>query len=112
MTIPDLTALSSELIRTAREAPPEDLARLRGILTEADSIALARIIVAPAQNGNGQEAEPEKLWTPEQAARIACVPVDRIYSWAKGEKWASRPSSRCLRIEGKGFRRWLQARGR
>jgi hypothetical protein len=56
------------------------------------------------------EPEPERWLTPEQAAAIADVKVKRIYSWAKGQKWASRPTRRCLRINEGAFRKWLAAR--
>jgi hypothetical protein len=52
------------------------------------------------------------LITPEDAATIARVPVRRIYAWAKGARWASRPSRKCLRVDERGFRRWLAMSGR
>jgi hypothetical protein len=58
------------------------------------------------------EVTEERLLTPEQAAEIAGVPKERIYSWAKGQRWASRPTTRCLRISERGFRSWLASRGR
>lgn len=47
---------------------------------------------------------------PEQAADLAGVSVGQIYRWSKGQKWASRPSKRCVRISEVGFRRWLASK--
>ena len=89
----------------------EDLPALAGKFLEGGLLVELRLR-STASNGNGQgiaEAEPKTWITPEQAAVIAAVPKERIYSWAKGQRWASRPSRRCLRIEETGFRRWLLA---
>ena len=56
--------------------------------------------------GNGHEAA--KVWIkPEQAAKIAGIEVRTLYDWAAGKAWASRKTSRCLRIDEVGFRSWL-----
>jgi hypothetical protein len=88
-------------------AAPEDLPALVGKLAEAQAVAMARIATPrpPAAT-----APPTRLLTPEEAAGIPNVPVKRIYEWARGKNWASRPTRRCLRIEEAGFRRWLAAR--
>jgi len=82
---------------------------------------VARVrIMAPAslEAREQQQAEHEQWITPAEAARIACVRtkdgapnIARIYAWACGQRWASRPSRRCLRINAAGFRRWLASRG-
>ena len=48
--------------------------------------------------------------TPAAAAEIAGIDRGRLYDWARGKKWAHRPTKRCLRIDEKGFRQWLSAR--
>ena len=56
----------------------------------------------------------EPTWiAPERAAELAALPMEteadrkrslkRIYTWAEGRRWASRPTKRCLRIEQTGF---------
>jgi len=45
--------------------------------------------------------------TAERAGRIAGVAAKTIYSWAAGQRWASRPTKRTLRISEAGFRAWL-----
>ncbi len=53
---------------------------------------------------------PSRFITPAEAGRIADVPDKRIYDWARGKRWAHRPTKRCLRIDEMGFRRWFEAR--
>jgi hypothetical protein len=91
------------------DTPPEDLHSLLGRLVEAEELARGRL--------RGTETRPtpavvamERWLTPKEAANIAAVPTKRIYEWAQGKRWASRPTRRCLRIEEGGFRRWLAAR--
>ena len=107
MTVPDLAQLVAG-------AAHEYLAALAGRPREAEILCEVRLRAAPApRNGHGslaQEAEPDTWLTPEQAASIAGVSVERLYGWAKGKRWASRPSRRCLRVSEQGFRRWLAAR--
>jgi hypothetical protein len=101
---------------------PDDLADLPRLVREAEASALPAIvaalegaraaawtrIAAPSMPPTQRAAEPSgRLLKPAEAATIAGVSVDRIYSWAKGQRWASRPSRRCLRIEETAFRRWL-----
>jgi hypothetical protein len=72
-------------------------------------VASAGLISTPPPAASA--AEPAPSWiTPEDAATIASVPVRRIYKWADGQRWASRPSRKCLRIDEAGFRRWLATR--
>jgi hypothetical protein len=47
------------------------------------------------------------MLTPEEAAKVARVPVKRLYEWARFK--ASRPTKRCLQIDEDGIRRWLVA---
>jgi hypothetical protein len=108
VTLADLLATLPE---AAREATQEELPALLGKVTEAEAILRMRINIV-ACTEHKPEPEPQKWITPEQAAGIAQVPKERIYTWAERQRWASRPSRRCLRIEEAGFRRWLVTRGR
>jgi hypothetical protein len=56
------------------------------------------------------EPEPEPI-TPEEAAKLAKASVEQIYRWSKGVEWASRPSTRCVRIARGPFLRWLATSG-
>ena len=104
-----------ELDRLISESRPEDRPGLALALSARIGMLAATMATGQAPtNENRQhraEAERETWITPQDAALIAGVSVERIYSWAKGERWASRPSRRCLRISESGFRRWLQTRG-
>ena len=103
MTTPDLRQLVAA-------TPPEDLPELGGRLREAELLVEVRLRTAPI-SGNGHGAEKEEVWlTPEEAGRIAGVDKERIYSWARGQRWATRPSRRCLRVSETDFRRWLGSR--
>lgn len=69
--------------------------------------------LAPADAGAEATTTPETFnLKPEDAATIAHVNVGQIYAWSKGQRWASRPSKRCIRISEAGFRRWLAAKAR
>lgn len=48
----------------------------------------------------------------DQAAAICGQGITRkqVYRWAKGKRWAARPSSRRLMVDEVGFRKWLVAR--
>ncbi len=98
-----------DVLRLAREIPAEDLPSFLGGLEAAKAAAWARL-TTPATPRPAPEAQPVEWITPGRAAAIADVPVRRIYEWAKGQRWASKPSRRCLRISERGFRRWLEAR--
>ena len=104
---PDVFA---ELGRLIAEAPREDLPELVGRLVEAEERARLRLRTDTTSSAPQEPAEPERMLTPEEAALAANVPVKRIYTWARGQRWASRPSRKCLRIREAGFRRWLSAR--
>jgi len=107
--IEDLARLAVEL----RDTPPEALPEIIGGLEALRAQAWARMMtpsVTDAANGQRPRVEPEQWITPSQAAVIANVPVDRIYTWAQGQRWAARPTRRCLRISETGFRRWLASR--
>jgi hypothetical protein len=102
VTIPDLSAL-------VRDAPSEELPALAGQLRAAEVQLELRLRAGPATSGR-TPAQSEKWIAPEEAAAVASVPLKRIYEWARGKKWAARPTRRCLRIEEAGFRRWLGTR--
>jgi hypothetical protein len=105
------------LVRLVREADLSRLPEIRGWLARADTEALIRLrmdgspVSEPGRHQNaGTPRVAEKWITPQQAAEIAKVPKKRIYSWARGQKWASRPTRRCLRINEALFRAWLASR--
>src|SRR4051812_5140420 len=103
MLIPDLSSL-------VRNASLNDLPEIRAALARAETEVLLRLRLDGPQHDPGGTAAPtaDRWITPDQAAEIATVPRDRIYAWARGQRWASRPSRKCLRISEPGFRRWLQ----
>ena len=106
MNAPDLRQL---VAATA----PEDLPELGGRLREAELLVEVRLRTAPMSgNGHGPEREAEVWITPQQAAKIASIEVRTLYDWAANKPWASRKTKRCLRIDERGFRRWLSARTR
>lgn len=105
MSPEDVARLDAEVA----QAPRAELPAWVGALARLHAVALARL------TGGGQPMipppeEPDRLLTPEQAAALARVKPSRIYAWARGQRWASRPSRRCLRIHEAGFRRWLASR--
>jgi len=100
--------MAPQLLRIVAEAHHGDLPALVGALAQAQAVALARL-TTPTPRTKPEQAPAEWI-TPERAGEIAGVPARRIYDWARGQRWASRPSKRCLRISEPGFRRWLEAR--
>lgn len=116
-----LTALavngSGRAIGPALDAQDESLAvqdvALRLGVSEARPGALqARFMVSSDREDKPGNRGPDTWLKPEDAAAIAGVSVERIYSWAKSQRWASRPTRRCLRIAEPGFRHWLASRTR
>jgi hypothetical protein len=94
-------------------ADPAELPAIIGQLAQAQAVALARLTAAPtaAVSVNGHaEAAPETWIGAKQAAGIAGVSVKTLYEWARGQRWANRPTKRSLRIAESGFRRWLASR--
>jgi hypothetical protein len=104
LTEPDLLAL-------VEKAHRDDLPRLAGAFETARAAAWARLLTPPTAPAPGPTDAADRFITPLEAAAIADVKVARIYEWARGRKWATRPTRRCLRIAEQGFRRWLQAKG-
>ena len=97
--LPDLAAI-------AREARPEELPALLGKVVEAEAVVRLRLATfGPTPTGN--HTEPERWITAQEAAKIAGVKSKRIYEWARGRPWASRPTKRCLRVYETRFRAWL-----
>lgn len=108
-----------QLDRLITESRSEGLPALLGRLVELEELARLRLrSSASAPPSLRDEAD---VWiTPEAAAVIAGLPtaasgdtrrsIRRIYEWARGQRWASRPSRKCLRISERGFRRWLATR--
>jgi hypothetical protein len=123
----NLPEVLAELDRVIGEAPPEKRPGL--VVALSARVAALAVRMAMLTQGSPSAAEGPVRdpaggvggWiTPERAAEIAGEPIDapearrrarrRIYGWAKGQRWANRPSRRCLRINEQGFRRWLSAR--
>lgn len=111
----DLPATFSTLNNAIGAAAAHELPTLIGHLVAAEERARMRLREhltpthpTPVLSAPGSAAE--RLLTPEDAAQLASVPVARIYRWAKGARWATRPSRRCLRVQEHGFRRWLASR--
>jgi hypothetical protein len=113
-------AVFEDLRKLFAEAAREELPDLIGDL-EAEKARAIVLLTAPSSgNGHPPAEEPEPWLTPAAAAAIAGLPVAtpgdsqrsvrRIYEWARGQKWASRPSRKCLRISEGAFRRWLASR--
>jgi hypothetical protein len=96
------------------EAPTHELPALVGELARLQALALARLTAAGRENP--PEHEEDRLLTPEEAAQLAGLPDPagrgrrRIYEWARGQRWATRPSRKTLRIAETAFRRWLMSR--
>lgn len=115
--IPDAWARPVPVLRARREASvtrAEALAALDAVIAGTagpelpDLIgALARALATAWARFQQHPEAPARLLTPEEAAELACVPVRRLRSWARGKRWALHPSKRTLRIEEKGFREWL-----
>jgi hypothetical protein len=57
-----------------------------------------------------------RFLTPVEAAQLAGLPDPegrgrrRIYEWARGQRWAVRPSRKTLRVSEAAFRQWLMTR--
>jgi len=95
----------------------EELPELVGDLEAATLRARVRALTPTAPpagapgNGVAATAPPSVRWlTPAEAAAIAGATASQVYRWARGKRWASRPSRKCLRIDEAAFRRWLHAR--
>ena len=102
------TAAFDAVKQVIRVASAEELPAILGQLEEVKAAAWARLV-----NPRAPKAEPkdeEGFPKPQEAAAIAQVPPKRIYDWARGQRWARRPTRRCLRISEQGFRKWLQSR--
>lgn len=83
------------------------LASLQSALAILQGVLLARVVAQPM----AASRQAAHVWlTPDEAGKIANVEPPRIYAWARGKKWASRPSKRCLRIAEEPFRQWLATR--
>jgi hypothetical protein len=105
-------------LRQLADVDRAELPRVLGLVVELEARLRLRLAEAPAPLP--REEASEDLITPEAAAQIAGLPmgdadearrsVRRIYEWARGQRWAVRPSRRCLRISERGFRRWLATR--
>ena len=87
-----------------RQAEPAELLATGLEITGRGAAAMAQAKDDPPPT------PPSRFITPAEAGRIADVPGKRIYDWARGKRWAHRPTKRCLRIDEKGFRSWLAAR--
>jgi hypothetical protein len=73
----------------------------------AGSIASAVLVAATPSTPAPAPVETPQWITAPQAAELAKVSERQIYRWARGQRWASRPSPNVLRIEAHSFSRWL-----
>jgi hypothetical protein len=90
------------------EVSIDELPALCCRLREAELVAETRLRAIEQQKP--EEPKEDRLLTPEEAGEIARVSKRRIYAWATGQRWASRPSRGCLRIKETAFRNWLSTR--
>lgn len=70
--------------------------------------------VAPAAAGDAEPDGPGAMLTASEAAAIARVHSRVVYGWSRRADWrafAHRLSRKVLRIEERGFRRWLDRQG-
>ena len=89
--------------------PTIELPLLIGELEAAKAAAWTRLNAQVDRPQVGAVSD-DRLLTPDEAAAIAGVKVTRIYAWARGQRWALRPSRKCLRVSEPAFRRWLRSR--
>jgi hypothetical protein len=92
----------------------------RDLAHKLTSLAAAALEVASELAREPQPApeqpvrpEPERMLTPDEAAAIARVSRETVYGWARRADWrpfTRRISRKVLRIEERGFRRWLERR--
>lgn len=108
---PEADAALAELDRAIAAASPQEHGLLLAELASRTGALCVRVAAGAGALVQVGSAPTAQLITPEAAAAIADVPVSRIYAWAKGQRWATRPTRRCLRIEDAGFRRWLASKG-
>ena len=110
MTVPEVFTALDRAIAEASAADRPGLV----VLLAARLAALGAGLSVPASSSSAPTVTagplPQFLITPQEAATIARVPLARLYAWAHGQRWATRPTRRCLRIDEVGFRRWLAAR--
>jgi hypothetical protein len=107
-----LEAQLAQLVAQADAAPVVDRIGLLGALVAAEERVRLSIRAGAPVAEPRDTARPiaERYLTPAEAAAVAQVPVKRLYEWARGRRWASRPTRRCLRIAEGSFRAWLSAR--
>lgn len=89
------------------EVEPADVPRLAGELGALQAALLARLVAATSEAPAEPELPRDPEWVaPEVAARVAGVPVARVYGWARGkdaQRYVVRVSRRCMRVELGGF---------
>jgi hypothetical protein len=93
-----------------RAASQEELPCLLGRIVEAEASVRLRLFAPAATPPTppAGEAPQGQYLTVREAAAIAQASQRRIYEWARGARWAHRPTKRCLRIDEAAFRRWLE----
>lgn len=102
-----LTELARDPARV-HEVGPQETARLLVQLAGL-SLALSAHLAGSAQPDTGR-ATAERLLTAEDCAALAGVSRRQIYAWSRRMDWrpfARRISRKVLRLEERGFRRWL-----
>jgi hypothetical protein len=91
-----------------QDAKPEERPAL--VVALAARLATLGAKLVPEHPLSLGAAEPDLWITPDRAAEIAVVSRRRVYEWARGKRWASRPSRKTLRISERGFRAWIATR--
>ena len=109
---PDVGSLLATVACMPKEQLPAILvalaARMAGPDTETHTAAPGPLPVdGPSEKG--------EFLTAAEAAQIARVPTRTVYEWSRRSDWrvfTHRLSRKVLRIEGGGFRRWLDRQGK
>jgi hypothetical protein len=106
-----MTPLSvSDLARDparVHEASPGDAARL---LSELAGLSLALAAQLSTAASDSRTDKTERWLTADECAALAGVSRRQVYSWSRRTDWrafARRLSRKALRIEVRGFLRWL-----
>ena len=80
-------------------------------VTELDEIIERAVERALAKDGNGNHGPgPDRLLTPEEAAKLMSVDVAWLYRHSKQLPFTKRLSKKALRFGERGLMRWLAAR--
>lgn len=99
-------------VQAVQEAPIEALPELRGLLAQADSVALARLTQPPTNGAHGPPSpEPGgRLLTAEEMAPILGVTIKWLYRNSRKLPFAKRLSPNVLRFDEGGALEWARKR--